>query len=805
MSQVRPGVLIAIVVFALFAAYAFLAPATYRTNAVVVVDSANPAATVKLPEPLEAARRLSEGVLDRSMLDSLSRERAGSAALDARARAAGSVRQALQIDTSDAHTFSIGYLDSDKVRAQRACNQLAHHAVDVAPLVLLDRSAEYANDLRRQQQTQELAAFLALHPQVASEAVPSGDRSIDKDPVLSAFHAEKNELEHRIADLEGGRGSDNPYVEPAERNVGLLKRRLLEIDAGLLARREALDAKPAPNALPPVVLAEWKRLLELVTQSTAQLETHPAQTLVARLISEAPLPGSPLDPNRPLLLFFGLAFGTGLGSAYALVARAARQRRTKSSRPPPVAVAPQSQMGLTVQLPAAPALPSGLGPQVPTTPPKSNPAPPIVPIPQRQISSSPPGPGLGNNGTGGVLPSLTQYSSTPGDEGRKHPSSNPPAVAPRRFASTLVLPPAENPTPTEDPTPDPVLASAAQAWDQQIRAHDVPGFAIIKPGSEPPGPPDYGPPNAAAPIERRPVSSAPAVATRRASRPPNQMKVTQPLGSFFPDGIWDAPPKGEIPTQHSPPPRSPLPPRSPSPAPESRYSYVSTAPSAPAPTALVSSSRPPPKDLIRVQGVPSTWRPDPALTPQMQRPLCEQLYPFAVENCFVLTVVSVAEANHYKSRVAAELALALAESGHPRILLLEADFHRPWVQRMANVDVPMGAGFSQQLRHRMNAHDKPPWRVLAVQNSLHVLAEGVMRMPGLILSNQFAEAVRELRSYYDFIVLDGPTASLDVDSKALDAVTDGIVTVCPAAGSRGVSHLQQLFGKKRFSAFASSH
>jgi len=188
----------------------------------------------------------------------------------------------------------------------------------------------------------------------------------------------------------------------------------------------------------------------------------------------------------------------------------------------------------------------------------------------------------------------------------------------------------------------------------------------------------------------------------------------------------------------------------------------------------------------------------------VQRPLCEQLYPYAVENCFVLTVVSVAEASHYKSRVAAELAFALAESGHPRILLLEGDFHRPWVQRMANVDVPMGWGFSQQLRHRMSAKDKPPWRVLAVQNSLHVLAEGVMRLPGLILSNQFAEAVRELRGYYDFIVLDGPTASLDVDSKALDAVTDGIVTVCPAAGSRSVPHLHQLFGKKRFSAFASS-
>src|SRR5450432_3770026 len=197
MSPVRAGLLIALIVFAVFAAYAFLVPATYRTNAILVVDTGSSGGANNLPEPLEAARRLSEAVLDRATLEQLSRERANSSAPAALAQAASEVRQALQIDTSDARSFSVSYKDSDKARTQRACNQLTHHAAERAPQVLVDRSAERASELKRQQEIQELAAFLALHPQVAAEAPTSGEKSPDKDPALSAFHAEKANLERR--------------------------------------------------------------------------------------------------------------------------------------------------------------------------------------------------------------------------------------------------------------------------------------------------------------------------------------------------------------------------------------------------------------------------------------------------------------------------------------------------------------------------------------------------------------------------------------------------------------------------------
>ena len=807
------------IVFAVFAAYAFLVPATYRTSSLLVVDSPSPATSVSLPEPLEAARRLSEGILDRVMLEQLSRERASSAAPELQARAASSVRESLAIDTSDAHAFSISYKDSSRERAQRVCNLLTHHALERAPQVLANRSAETAGDLKRQQQTQELAAFLSLHPQVAAASPVVVGESPDKDPALSAFHAEKSNLERRLLELESGVGSDNPYADPAESDVKLLRRRLAEINAALAARRDALATKtPQTAQLSPELQAEWKRLLDAVSESSADGPSPSPPLLVARIVSEAPLPSSPIDPNRPLLLFFGVVFGGGLGTAFTLVVRAAQQRRTKSSRPPNPA---PPQVGLTVQLPAAPALPSGLGPAVPPPPQLAvNNAPPIVPIPQRPISSSPPGPTPAPAAAaafGNTLPiakpdtAKSESNVLKAEIVPRPPSDPPPAGAPLRFASTLVLPPPENPSPI-DATPDPVLASAARAWDDQIRAHEVPGFAVVRPRSEPPlaarnsssAPPPVAekrPISSAPPppvVDRRPVSSAPppaATIQRTTSRPPNQMKVTQPLGSFLPDGVWNDPSAGLVRSRTPQPlaPRSPVPPRSPTPeAPGSTYSYVSKAPP------------PAENNVANVRPAPSGWRPDPSLHPEARRSLCEQLYPLAVENSMVVLVVGVPESQEQKSRVAAELALALAESGHPRILLLDADLQGPRVHRLMNADMPMGAGFSQQLRARINGNAERRWTVVGCSKTLHVLAEGMMRSPGLLLSQQFADSLRDLRNYYDFIIIDGPTASLQVESQALDSVADGVLFVCGKAGSPALASTQALFREKKIKTVVTS-
>ena len=813
MSHARPGALIAIIVFAVFAAYAFLAPATYRTSALLLVDSASaqPSPPSAMPQPLEAARRLAEAILDRTTLERLSRERAGSGGPAAQAQASSDVRRGLEIDTSDGRAFSISYRDTDPARAQRACNDLSRHAVEVAPQVLVDHTAERALDLQRQQQTQELAAFLALHPQVAAEAPPSGATTLDKDPVLSALNYEKANLEHRIAQIESGAASDNPYVDPRESDVKLLRRRLAEIDAGLNARRQAFDVKPS-GALSPDVRAEWKRLLDVVSQSSAEADLNKPAELVARLASAAPLPGSPIEPNRRLLLFFGAVFGIGLGAAFTLASRSAQMRRTsKSGRPtapsgaPPV-YAPQG-FNLPMHLPTAPPLPSGLGPPVPGLAPVQPPphqAPPIVPMMQRTVSSSPPGPVAGAQAAHpSSNPPPPRFGSAP-DDSRTGNSSRPPE---RRFASTLVLPPAENPVGHAERTPDPVLASAAQAWDQQIRAHEVPGFAVVKPGSEPP---PATMPMVARSFESQPpapgfsspppsVSPASSASRRPASRQPNQMKVTQPLGSFLPDGFWEDPAKraarassiSPAPTRSTAP-RSPMPSQSPSAPPPSRYSYVSSS------HPPASNAQPAPTNTVAiVRPAPDGWRPSPTLKPELRRPICEQLYPLAVERCVVILVVAPPKSHELKSRVAAELALALSESGHPRILLMEGDLQSPSVHRLLNVDMSMTGGFSQQLRARANRDTDRRWTVIGCGPTLHVLGEGMMRTPGLLLSRQFADSLGELRNYYDFILIDGPNSSLEIESQALDAVADGLVFAAESAQSAALARVQSLFGQKR--------
>src|SRR6478736_530968 len=810
MSQVRPGIFVAVIVFTVFAAYAYLAPATYRTSGFFAVNAGSGGGTVTLPEPLEAARRLSEAVLDRKTLGALSRDRAASSDPEAQALASSAVRRGLEIETSDGHSFVLSYRDSDAARAQRACNALIDHAVELAPLVLLDHRAERALDLKRQEQTQELTAFLALHPQVAAEPPPTGLTSPDKDPIFSAFQGEKANLEHRILAIESGTLSDNPYVDPRDSDLKLLRRRLVEIDSVLTARRAAFEAKPSGATLSPDLRAEWKRLLDVLSQSAADADHAKAPTLVAKRAALAPLPTAPIEPNRRLLLFFGVVFGVGLGAAFTLTARATQQRRmTKSSRPqaePPQAKSPTVPIASaeqTVHVPTAPGIPTGLGPSVPAFQPHSNRAPPIVPIPQRPISSSPPdaaaaAPAAPSPPLVGIAPvqvgNAAQPSSMPprpageSEEPRRGPSSRPPA---RRFASTLVLPPAQNPAfDNRGQVPDPALASTNQAWEQQIRAHDVPGFAVVKPPSEPP---PAAVAASATVVAKRADEPAPATVVQRpASRAPNQMKVTQPLGSFLSELEWNDQTRDRVAHEGAAQLPSIPPPRSPSPAPPAQYSYVSTPP--PAPRASV----------IRVEEVAQGWHPDPSLTPAAQRSLCERLYPFAVEKCFVVAVVGVPEAVSYKSRVAAELALALAESLHPRILLLEGDLHRPWVQRMIGVNRPISSGFSQQLNARTGAAGESQWTVSGCTKSLHVLAEGMMRSPGLLLSKQFADCVKELRTYYDFIIIDGPTMSLDLDAGALDAVTDGLITVCPANGSPALAQMHARFGEKRFSAFATS-
>ena len=214
------------------------------------------------------------------------------------------------------------------------------------------------------------------------------------------------------------------------------------------------------------------------------------------------------------------------------------------------------------------------------------------------------------------------------------------------------------------------------------------------------------------------------------------------------------------------------------------------------------SSNPPPEEstaLVHAKNVGGDWRPAADLAFETHRDLCSTLFSLALDQCFVVAVSGPADASDAKSRVAAELALALADSRSPRVLLMEGNLNRPAVHRRMRVDVAAQDGLSRQLQLRAQGKQTTAWTVTRCTDTLDVLGEGFMRSPGLILTAQFEQGLIELKSYYDIVVIDGPLLSDVVDCRALDSMIDGVVLVGSDERSAARAAAMSPFGKKRFS------
>ena len=258
-------------------------------------------------------------------------------------------------------------------------------------------------------------------------------------------------------------------------------------------------------------------------------------------------------------------------------------------------------------------------------------------------------------------------------------------------------------------------------------------------------------------------------------------------------------PQTPYPARPSPPPRTEpfgsLPPVQ-TKRPSSEPPADPNAPKTPAP--------PPPEvtkpvaNVIRRHPVLAGWRPDAKVVPGSRRQIAAEILTSGVEGCQVIGITGLRGLGGEKSRAAVEITFALSEAKHPRILLVEGDFHFPQIQNWLKLEVPLAAGFSQQLRSRIQGAKEGRWHVVECQPSLHVLAEGVMRSPGLLLSNQFEQAIRELKSYYDIVILDAPLAPNEADGQALVDVLDGIVVLGPESRAAEIAEVSRIFQGKKF-------
>ncbi|HEX4340377.1 MAG TPA: hypothetical protein VH062_30925 [Polyangiaceae bacterium] len=204
--------------------------------------------------------------------------------------------------------------------------------------------------------------------------------------------------------------------------------------------------------------------------------------------------------------------------------------------------------------------------------------------------------------------------------------------------------------------------------------------------------------------------------------------------------------------------------------------------------------------LVR-RSVSASWRLQPELLGGngALAGLRDKVFDSAAHGPFVIAVTSEQDALDEKTVIASRLSAMLSDEGRARVLLMEANFDYPSVHRVMGVEMPSGTGFSQQLRMRLRSGERKPWTVLRCTDTLDVLAEGLVRSPGALLSQEFANAVADLRGCYDVIVIDSPVAGRGVETKPIGSVSDGIAIVAKPTTAQAtvLERGMQWFGHKK--------
>jgi len=162
-------------------------------------------------------------------------------------------------------------------------------------------------------------------------------------------------------------------------------------------------------------------------------------------------------------------------------------------------------------------------------------------------------------------------------------------------------------------------------------------------------------------------------------------------------------------------------------------------------------------------------------------------------------VITSAVSGEGKSTVASNLALSIARSGR-RVLLVDADFHRPLFHRVYDLD--MERGLSSLLT------GEAVWEEAVQQSSLELDLLGQLDiLPAgpkpthtteLLESDMMAALLERMRKEYDRIIIDTPPVLLISDTLVLAARADGVILVVRAFGGsvsqvrRARDHLREV-------------
>jgi Mrp family chromosome partitioning ATPase len=160
----------------------------------------------------------------------------------------------------------------------------------------------------------------------------------------------------------------------------------------------------------------------------------------------------------------------------------------------------------------------------------------------------------------------------------------------------------------------------------------------------------------------------------------------------------------------------------------------------------------------------------------LRRRLAEQKDPHAI-------LVTSAQDDEGKTTCAANLALALVESGRRSVLLVEANLRRPKLSEIFGFQP--ACSFADQLAAHREQIDGP-WQTTELRPAgLHVLAAAPGATGDEVLHGPtFSASITRWRCAFDYVVVDGPSILESCDASIIHDSVDAVVMVVRSGVSR---------------------
>jgi capsular exopolysaccharide synthesis family protein len=161
-----------------------------------------------------------------------------------------------------------------------------------------------------------------------------------------------------------------------------------------------------------------------------------------------------------------------------------------------------------------------------------------------------------------------------------------------------------------------------------------------------------------------------------------------------------------------------------------------------------------------------------SLTSEMSRVIQANLRFLGSEKSLKTIAITSAVANEGKSKVAANLAAAIAGLGQ-KVLLIDADMRVPYQHRFWKL--PLKKGLSELLVGK-SKFQQISWTVM---DNLDILTAGA-RPPNPLAgleSEQMKSLLQEVSGLYDFVIIDTPPILVAPDVLTVGSITDGILLV----------------------------